>query len=357
MENVALSSVNAKYLTSTIKKAQENIELEKSIKKPEIKQEDKTQTKDNAKLFLYIVAIGALVLNLLALVSKLSKNKTPDNSSIDKLSAKLTEIEEQIKVLATKNSDSKTDISLIDKLSAKLTEIEEQIKVLAAKNSDSDTNSSSIKKLNEALEEIKKQIQITTETITPKKISINDVEFKDKIPYFLGSDDIVNGTIVKKLEDGTRFELVYLDGKIIQSRKFDKENNEIFKKIYKRALSNSAKGITETIEITKSDSSPIERLYRRINQKSDNGDTKIRINVFKKDKNKKVAQEITKFNKGATGIILYKTESKKGPFALSIKKNGERREKLFENGFNLKETTMQSLKDKFKCFVIDTKNN
>ena len=275
MEKVALSNANLGYLNSTIKKAQENINLEKSITQPapNTNKPQEEQKKINAKGLTIIGIAGALILSVLYGLTK-SKTKNTTDDAI-------------------------------------------------------------IKQLKEQVESLQSKIADLTERAKTQKTPISEIKSHGK----------------------NYFELTYVDGKLVQSKKFDKDGNELFRKLFHETIVENGDEIIVKRSVERYDNSPIQRLYRSTTHKSKNDKTILKrcFNTFEINTDTKEAKETTKFAQTQSGLKFLKTNSKKG--AIKVKKAIEDNPivEVISEGFKYIEEKLGFIKEDFKSFIIDSK--
>ena len=277
MEKVALSNANLRYLNSTIKKAQENINLEKSITQPapNTNKPQEEQKKINAKGVTIIGIAAALILSVLYGLTK-SKTKNTTDDAI-------------------------------------------------------------IKELKEQIESLQSRIADLTENAKAQKTPISEIKSHGK----------------------DYFELTYVDGKLIQSKKFDKDGNELFRKLFHETIEDNGDEIIVKRSVERYDNSPIQRLFRSTTRKSKNDKTILKrcFNTFEINTDTKEAKETTKFAQNQSGLQFLKTNSKKGDIA--VKKRGEDKAivEVISEGFKYIEEKLSFIKEGFKSYIINPKIN
>ena len=275
MEKVALSNANLGYLNSTIKKAQENINLEKSITQPapNTNKPQEEQKKINAKGVTIIGIAAALILSVLYGLTK-SKTKNTTDDAI-------------------------------------------------------------IKQLKEQVESLQSRIADLTEEAKTQKTPISEIKSHGK----------------------DYFELTYVDGKLIQSKKFDKDGNELFRKLFHETIVDNGDEIIVKRSVERYDNSPIQRLFRSTTRKSKNDKTILKrcFNIFEINTDTKEAKETTKFAQNQSGLRFLKTNSKKGD--IDVKKTGEDKAivKVISEGFKYIEEKLSFIKEGFKSSIINSK--
>ena len=275
MEKVALSNANLGYLNSTIKKAQENMNLEKSITQtaPSTNKPQDEQNKINTKGLTIIGIAGALILSVLY---GLTKSKT-------------------------KNT----------------------------------TDDATIKQLKEQVESLQSRIADLMENAKAQKTPISEIKSHGK----------------------DYFELTYVDGKLVQSKKFDKDGNELFRKLFHETIVDNGDEIIVKRSVERYDNSPIQRLFRSTTHKSKNDKTILKrcFNTFEINTDTKEVKETTKFAQTQSGLKFLKTNSKKG--AIKVKKAIEDNPiaEVISEGFKYIEEKLSFIKEGFKSFIIDSK--
>lgn len=275
MEKVALSNANLGYLNSTIKKAQENINLEKSITQPapNTNKPQEEQKKINTKGLTIIGIAAALILSVLYGLTK-SKTKNTTDDAI-------------------------------------------------------------IKQLKEQVESLQSRIADLTEEAKTQKTPISEIKSHGK----------------------DYFELTYVDGKLVQSKKFDKDGNELFRKLFHETIVDNGDEIIVKRSVERYDNSPIQRLYRSTTRKSKDDNTVLKrcFNTFEINTDTKEAKETTKFAQTQSGLKFLKTNSKKG--AIKVKKAIEDNPivEVVSEGFKYIEEKLGFIKEDFKSFIIDSK--
>lgn len=275
MEKVALSNANLGYLNSTIKKAQENINLEKSITQPapNTNKPQEEQKKINTKELTIIGIAGALILSVLYGLTK-SKTKNTTDDAI-------------------------------------------------------------IKQLKEQVESLQSRIADLMEDAKTQKTPISEIKSHGK----------------------DYFELTYADGKLIQSKKFDKDGNELFRKLFHETIVDNGDEIIVKRSVERYDNSPIQRLYRSTTHKSKDDNTVLKrcFNTFEINTDTKEVKETTKFAQTQSGLKFLKTNSKKGDIA--VKKTGEDKAivEVISEGFKYIEEKLGFIKEGFKSFIINSK--
>lgn len=275
MEKVALSNANLGYLNSTIKKAQENINLEKSITQPapNTNKPQEEQKKINTKGLTIIGIAAALILSVLYGLTK-SKTKNTTDDAI-------------------------------------------------------------IKQLKEQIESLQSKIADLMENAKAQKTPISEIKSHGK----------------------DYFELTYVDGKLVQSKKFDKDGNELFRKLFHETIVDNGDEIIIKRSVERYDNSPIQRLYRSTTRKSKNDKTILKrcFNTFEINTDTKEVKETTKFAQTQSGLKFLKTNSKKG--AIKVKKAIEDNPivEVISEGFKYIEEKLGFIKEDFKSFIIDSK--
>ncbi len=275
MEKVALSNANLGYLNSTIKKAQENINLEKSITQPapNTNKPQEEQKKINTKGLTIIGIAAALILSVLYGLTK-SKTKNTTDDAI-------------------------------------------------------------IKQLKEQIESLQSKIADLMENAKAQKTPISEIKSHGK----------------------DYFELTYVDGKLVQSKKFDKDGNELFRKLFHETIVDNGDEIIVKRSVERYDNSPIQRLYRSTTRKSKNDKTILKrcFNTFEINTDTKEVKETTKFAQTQSGLKFLKTNSKKG--AIKVKKAIEDNPivEVISEGFKYIEEKLGFIKEDFKSFIIDSK--
>lgn len=275
MEKVALSNANLGYLNSTIKKAQENINLEKSITQPapNTNKPQEEQKKINTKGLTIIGIAGALILSVLYGLTK-SKTKNTTDDAI-------------------------------------------------------------IKQLKEQVESLQSRIADLTEKVKAQKTPISEIKSHGK----------------------DYFELTYVDGKLVQSKKFDKDGNELFRKLFHETIVDNGDEIIVKRSVERYDNSPIQRLFRSTTRKSKDDNTVLKrcFNTFEINTDTKEVKETTKFAQTQSGLKFLKTNSKKGDIA--VKKTGEDKAivEVISEGFKYIEEKLSFIKEGFKSSIINSK--
>lgn len=299
MEKVALSSANLAYLNSTIKKAQDNINLEKSITQPvpATKENPKEEKRPDVK----VVTVAALSLAMLAhLIYNLKKSK-PENI----------------------------------------------------------TDGSTVDKLKDEIEDIKPRIIGLIGEAKPQKTPINEITFKNGIPFLNQTNEVFSGTLVKDLNEKGFFELTYSDGKLLESKKFDKNGNELFKKLFQKTIEDNGDEIIIKTSVERYDNSPIQKLFQETTHKSKNENTILKrcFNIFEINTDTKEAKETTKFAQIPSGLKFLKSDDKRGAITVKKAKDDKPVIKVVSEGFKYIEKKLSFIKDGFKSFIIDSKIN
>ena len=197
------------------------------------------------------------------------------------------------------------------------------------------TDDAIIKQLKEQVESLQSKIADLMENAKAQKTPINEIKSHGK----------------------DYFELTYVDGKLVQSKKFDKDGNELFRKLFHETIVDNGDEIIVKRSVERYDNSPIQRLYRSTTRKSKNDKTILKrcFNTFEINTDTKEAKETTKFAQTQSGLKFLKTNSKKG--AIKVKKAIEDNPivEVISEGFKYIEEKLGFIKEDFKSFIIDSK--
>ena len=167
-----------------------------------------------------------------------------------------------------------------------------------------------------------------------KKLPVEMVEFKGegnaKIPFIKGTNEIFTGILTKELKDGSFYEISYVDGKLVQSKKFDSTGKKLLQKRYNKILTKLDSGaFKHESSVTITDGTPIatktvfdhtrnaqgENLVSKICKKVINEDDKTARDTFFLFKNDKMMRtfeldgdkKIEKIYTSTSGKTPYRT--------------------------------------------------